>query len=583
MNPEDAMPDAAKETIDQANAVEKQMTAEATAAAEANAEPAGDNSILADDADSNYKPLSEIAAAKPDAPSVDPTVLVNESTQPTTTAEPKKTKNKRVPIIIGLLAAVVLLVGLGVWALVAFLSHDSGGAVAEDGKIAFAIESDKHDGSFAIFDNDGNRLTDFIYGEVSEFKNGYAVVQDSSRTKFAIITNNGKLSVPFGKYDNIELVGSLFSVKKDDELFLLNGKGEEIMPIIKSDSANGLTIAYSDNIAMVFDGNGEKLGEVESNVSISKKVEKGYATVKIGNTTYLINASDGTVKNKFESKSEEYSIDDVSKDGDIVILSSATNQKIFWGDKMYDWDRAKYSYAMINSGYYVHSYNKDDRYFMGGNGKIFQGPSISSTFVIFDEKHYAYLPFSSTTIHIIVGDETIEINNISSLERTSDGYSISYSDYSSGTIISKNDGKTIFDESLLKSKTIRRINGPDPNGLFIANYSVLLNKNLKEIASTNVTLKYLDGNYLASKFDSKGIVSPEGKTIIDPALCKEIESIDDFYLCTVGNKNFNLYTRSGRRILEGYESIKITNGHIEADNGEKTEYYTLNGDKFYEA
>ena len=86
-----------------------------------------------------------------------------------------------------------------------------------------------------------------------------------------------------------------------------------------------------------------------------------------------------------------------------------------------------------------------------------------------------------------------------------------------------------------------------------------------------------------SNYDHEGIYSPEGKTIIDSEKCKEIEVVDSFYLCTVGSKKHDLYSHGGKRILEDYESIKIVNGHIEADNGATTEYYTLDGEMFYEA
>lgn len=581
MNPDDSMSNAAKETIDQTNSIEKQMAAEAAAEAQVDAGPAPDNSIMVD-ADPNYKPLSEIAASKPDEPKVDPTVLVDTGTA--ATDKPKKIKNKRAPIIAGIIVGAVLLLGLGIWGIVSLVSHDSGGAVAEEGKVAFFIENNNGDGTYAAFDGEGKQITEFSYGSTSTFRNGYAMVQDKTKTKYAIMANTGKLAVPFEKYDSIAQVGAYFLVAKGEDKKLISGKDEEIMLLDDASEAFGMTIAEDGNSTTIFDSNGEKIGELASGFKLAKKTDKAYVVVRTSDRVYVVSASTGLVKNSFESKAE-YDVYETSEDNDIVALRSETDYKILWGDKVYTWKRERSSYVSISSYGDTNVYMTvgDNRYYMASDGKIIEGPSDSAQFAIIDSEHYAYRKYSDSFVTIIAGDEKIVLSDVSSLSKTGDGYSINFSGGKSANIYDKN-GKPLFTESDFGGKKIYSILGKDKNGNYIVNSGTLYDKNQKELGYVSATLKNLDdGNYLIDGYKATGIMSAEGKVLIEERSCSEIEVSGDFYICQVNAKKYSLYSNKGKRIVQEYNSVRVVDNHIEADNGENIEYYTLDGEKFYES
>ena len=53
----------------------------------------------------------------------------------------------------------------------------------------------------ALFNEDGKKLTDFIFTSTSDFVNGTALVKKDDA--YGIINANGKMTVDFGKYNYI--------------------------------------------------------------------------------------------------------------------------------------------------------------------------------------------------------------------------------------------------------------------------------------------------------------------------------------------------------------------------------------------
>lgn len=80
-----------------------------------------------------------------------------------------------------------------------------------DSDILF-IRENAESGNYALFDlKNGSRMTDFEFSEVGSFVNGYAYAKNDSG--YVIYRSDGKLSVPAGKYDEIEQIGGAFLVR----------------------------------------------------------------------------------------------------------------------------------------------------------------------------------------------------------------------------------------------------------------------------------------------------------------------------------------------------------------------------------
>ena len=587
MKPDDAMSNVAKETIDQTNTIKKQMAVEADAAATADAEPAPDNTIMID-ADPNYRPLSEIAAEKTAEIQVDPTVLVDANA--TEAYQPKKLKSShRLPILIGLIAGVVLLLGLGIWGIVALLSRDTGGATAEDGVTAFFLAHDGDDRLYAAFNSDGQRLTDFAYATATDFRGGYALVTDSSGTKYAILANTGKLSVPFDEYEEIAQVGANYLAAKEGERQLINGKGERLMYVDNAEDLHGLTVAYSGNDTIIYDNAGTKLGKLSGGMDTSFSVDE-FIALTIEGKVYVISTNTGAIRVSFDGEGE-YTAVSVSEDQNIIILSEdSAYKKVVWGNNVFDWDAEKRNYIIsISFNGYLYAEKNNSTYYMGEDGVIFIQPEAvlySGYFYIYDHEHYAYIKSNNAsennrTAVIVSGEKQIEFKNASSIKKNASGYVLGIN--GSGVVVLDKDGKSVFDQTeLAKLGSLYSFSGPDQNGNYIKNSTILLNKDLEELSSGGKIELLDDGNYLVVDSKTKGVISADGKELIRSTACIDIVASNGFYSCKVANKLYDLYKNDGSRLLRDYELINIKDNYIEAEQNDKIEYYTLAGQKFYE-
>ncbi len=582
MKPDDAMSNVAKETIDQTNTIKKQMAVEADAAATANAEPAPDNTIMVD-ADPNYRPLSEIAAEKTAEIQVDPTVLVDANA--TEAYQPKKLKSShRLPILIGLIAGVVLLLGLGIWGIVALLSRDTGGATAEDGVTAFFLAHDGDDRLYAAFNSDGQRLTDFAYATATDFRGGYALVTDSSGTKYAILANTGKLSVPFDEYEEIAQVGANYLATKEGERRLINGKGERLMYVDNAEDLHGLTVAYSGNDTIIYDNAGTKLGKLSGGMDTSFSVDE-FIALTIEGKVYVISTNTGAIRASFDGEGE-YKAVSVSGGQNIIILSEGSAyKKVVWGNNVFDWDAEKRNNIIsISLNNYPYAEKDNSTYCMGEDGIIIIQPEAvldSLHFYIYDHEHYAYMKNDNKTAVIVSGEKQIEFKNASSIKKNASGYVLGIS--GSGVVVLDKDGKSVFNQTeLAKLGSLNSFSGPDQNSNYIKNSTILLNKDLEELSNGGDIELLDDGNYLVVGGKTKGVISTDGKELIRSTACIDIAASNGFYSCKVANKLYDLYKDDGSRLLRDYELINIKDNYIEAEQNGKIEYYTFAGQKFYE-
>ena len=161
MNPEDQNYGAGAEAAHQADSIQKQMTAEAIADAPEQAPV--DNSILAGiEQDEDMKSLSDIIHEG--GPKLDPNPT-DLSADATKTAELKEKKPFNFkPILIAIIAVVVLgAAGFGIFALISGGSEGGGGAKADPERLAFFVEGDDGNASYAIYNDKGEKLTDAVH------------------------------------------------------------------------------------------------------------------------------------------------------------------------------------------------------------------------------------------------------------------------------------------------------------------------------------------------------------------------------------------------------------------------------------
>ena len=593
MNPEDSMPNAASETAEQTAAVEKQMGAEQAAAEAATPEPEVDNSILAETpiqpvVINEPKSLSEVAAGPAQA---DPTVLKTvesplvEDTKP---AEKLKTKNKT-PIFIAIALIVLVLVGLGVWALASFLGKDNGGATADPERTAFFLENQKGDGTFALFDDTGAKLTDFIYSDKYSFNDaGYAIVRENNKG-VAILANNGKLSVPYDKYTDITPAGVFYvAVDGSGEKTLIKGSGEKVEDVTDCYTVNGLVVAVFDSETTLYTIKGERLGELNKNDNPrDKKASSGVIAINADDHLYIIDTSTGDIKLKLEQK-EAYDIYSANRALTTFSLKNTRTGKYdmtIINGKFVKWDTSNKHLPFVYSDgdfVYYDEYGTDNRWIMGSDGKKIQANHIRGRIVYFDSEHYAYITYDSKTLHVFVEGKETTVDNVYKVEARDGKYLVVY-DSAPPQIYDKN-----FKFSRKFPKNSYSIYGPDQNGNYLLDKSAIVNEKNeiielpKDVGYPTITL--LDsGDYLIENYKKQmGIIDAEGKEKLEFGKYSEIKFENGAITAKNNDGKFVLFNKDYGIALNDRDTINVKDGYVEATKDDKLEYYTYSGQLIYE-
>lgn len=160
-----------------------------------------------------------------------------------------------------------------------------------------------NDEKVAIFNINGEQLTDFTYTDASpEFVNNTAMVKND-KDQYAIITSLGEELVKFGKYEKIkDIAAGYIGQTSDNKNFLYNRAGQ----LVKELGANPITFGvsfglsgYGSNLYVgIFDNNqftiinyaGEELlifPYVENEYTIDKSGEKISPKIDLYDDKYL--------------------------------------------------------------------------------------------------------------------------------------------------------------------------------------------------------------------------------------------------------------------------------------------------------
>lgn len=191
------------------------------------------------------------------------------------------------------------------------------------------------EGLYAMFDVEGNRITDFIYDHASEFVSSSAVV--SKDYEYGLISSTGKMVVDFGVYDYISSESIYFYVyDADNNQYLLDEKGKKIMSFGKDDvdvdsyDSNDFVIDKTD-VYEIYSSLGKKIISLKKKGDSSIELERDsnsnvtdLVTFYYNNQNYVVDVDKGKILIEFDAN-EHYCIDDHDKENNRLILSSCDN------------------------------------------------------------------------------------------------------------------------------------------------------------------------------------------------------------------------------------------------------------------
>ena len=280
-------------------------------------------------------------AADPMANTVDPTTKPAEQS-----AEPAKRPGgkKKIILIVVIAVIAIILVVCGVIFLPKLFNNGGNVAVYDDE--VFFIEEKNSSNSYAIFNADGEKLTDFKYANVSEFNGGFAaacLVEDNS--KCGVINAKGEEVIEFGKYDTVEGVGGGYLVSKNAKrsvvtyenrtLFKLSEDNkDDINQYVYAPNAPYIIQALGDEQYQIYNTKGEEVKKIASaerpSIFYDGSLDKTFLSTK--GVMYILK-NDGTGIESENALDRVYdSVIEVSENKNLAILAKST-----------DADRKKYA------------------------------------------------------------------------------------------------------------------------------------------------------------------------------------------------------------------------------------------------
>lgn len=399
-----------------------------------------------------------------------------------------------------------------------------------------------NDEKVAIFNINGEQLTDFTYTDASpEFVNNTAMVKND-KDQYAIITSLGEELVKFGKYEKIkDIAAGYIGQTSDNKNFLYNRAGQ----LVKELGANPITFGvsfglsgYGSNLYVgIFDNNqftiinyaGEELlifPYVENEYTIDKSGEKispkidlyddKYLSVFYNQHNYIINI---TTKEKiidFESPLE-FNIAAADEEKNEIFLKSVSKNS--------GWNRDEseiFEYKLIRNKEVVYTKTHEDE---------IDEVSYNNGIIEFEAYYERYILTENGDKILLSGDE----------------YILGYTDYNNYIKRDKNYNKELYVNNELKQvfncsfvETSNNIyNSYAKHGIYV----------LKECQENNSESGY-DDEYDETR---NIIIKPDG-TILNDKVYYYISDFDEFGNLTVSEdgKTKYLIDSSGKKISKDY-------------------------------
>lgn len=466
----------------------------------------------------------------------------------------------------------------------------------------------KEESKYALFNNDGKKLTDFIFTSVSNtnFRKGSAIVKKDDA--YGIIGSNGKMIVDFGKYKSIYESAGLYKVTDNDRNeYLLDSKGK-VLYNLKDASVS--TYFGVSSYSVLREKNSKKYSVLDSNgkalVSFSEKEgaenpttneEDGFISVFYNKKNYILDSNTGKKVMEFDSD-KHYCINNVSEDGKIITMNSCVGMFQSQEDTTYKFIKDGKLYDLSDKCDKVNYYNdtltciKDSKTYLL-DSKLNIGIATDSIAYI-DGDHYIKLKDGAFNgVDFYNGDKVlknVECRSISEYGYNKSGLYILSTYYStkcgttSGTYEYYNEkGENAF------GKSFGRANKFDANGLASVSEDkksfYLIDTKGKKVSDEYDSI-YLDSDYyIVTKSNLKGILSNTGKVVMEAKYVSadvfEEQGVKYAKLTTEDSKYIIYNLTKGKEIITLDSNPSTNANYIYTSKDGKKTYYTYTGKEFY--
>lgn len=506
-------------------------------------------------------------------------------------------------LIISLVAVSLVAIASGV-VLMVFNTSNSGNTNI---KYATTFFLRNEDSKYALFNEEGERLTEFVYTSPSDFMNGTAEV--SQDDKVGIIDEKGKMTVDFGKYDSITSKNGVYEVRdKDSKSYLINGNGKVLYNL---ENASLHTYTDSDYYSILEDrkakkyyvlgSNGEELESfnITSNEDVTTNAEDNFASIFYNGENYIFDLTTGKEIITFND-SEHYCVNRVSDDRKTLILNSCGSSnngnaiyKILVNNKLIDISN-ECDNSFFKDGKIICTKDYEE-YLLDSNYKR----SISTAYISYeDDKNYAKVNRSGNTSVEFYNNgslaKTVACRTVDSAYITNGLYLLqTFSSTDCGTTSGiyefyNNKGERVFDKTFVSAKSYD-INGNAIVSEDKVNY-YLIDSDGKQIGNTYskiTSVVTFPSYYIIYENNLEGLLNSKGEEVLSPMYQKiQIYYIRDIYyavLTTTDSKNIVYDLTNNKEIVtvDGY--ARLGSHYIYTENNGGQQYYSYkNGKMFHE-
>ena len=267
---------------------------------------------------------------------------------PKTTEQPKK-KSKKALIFSLIAVGLAAIAGIVIALVLNFGNSNLNDATARvTYSNAFFISDD---GKYMLYNADGKRLNEDDYSDAYRFVGGYALVKKDGQ--YGVVKEDGKMSIDFGKFGNIEDKGGLYLAQDGNtkEYYLLTGSGKELakgseLKVYSPSYTSGYAAVETNGKIKVFNYAGKLIVEVEEadDADTPEVISSNdFGILYYGNTNYLFDVRSGSLIAQFEG--QRYRFDEVSESRKVIILENSKDYnkyKLVVDGKVYDLEETKY-------------------------------------------------------------------------------------------------------------------------------------------------------------------------------------------------------------------------------------------------
>lgn len=467
----------------------------------------------------------------------------------------------------------------------------------KDPTVSTAFFIKNKDDNYALFNEKGKKLTDFIFTSVENIYNGVAKVTDKDG-KSAIINEKGKYVAKPGKYNSITQNGGLFKVEEKDNVYsLLSSSGKKIIKSTKFDLKTN-SYLYAATIVLIKDKyavytyNGKKVYTFKVNKDKEEQIAPtssnylDYVSVYYDGLTVIFNARTGKIISKIKDD-EQYCVSSANESGSIIALNSC----VAWYEAS-----ENVKFKVIIDGKVKDKNEECDSLYLLNDKLICTKNEVShllDTKLNILDADLTKMTYKNTKSYAVTVGNDVQIlkNNkpilkIENAILADKGYSKEgiYLVYKDNEYTFYNEsGKELFGKKYksaltFDSNALALVSEDDENYYFI-------NTKGKKISDYINTSYQMDDYYIVEKDGKTGVMDKKGKILIE-TIYEDIDikiNNEKYYVYTRNEDEHKLFSIDSKKELIKFDTIPSFYEHyITIEKDDKITYYTYSGKKIFE-